>query len=892
MTSRMPVLTRWQSSFLGAGILMLFGSAACAALLGAFLTLLLALPARASADPPGDVVSRIAAENAALAAQLATGEQVLATARSDLVGLGKSQSDLERSMQRIEGHAQVHALARAFAQTVIEQLSVLPQTERFDAQRRQRDGLLEATNEANLGTERALDQLGDIETAVTARLAGAQPPVPEAQRSAIEAVARERLGEQRALLQRLDEQQRALLQALQQSDAADVDLARRTDEARAELTRLLFWVPSPPGSRTISDLPQSLAWMVSAANWRTAAIFLGDEVMRRPFWPASALLLAGGLYLARRRLQARLVALAPTAASYEHYWIGHTIGALAITVALALPGPLVMWTAGKLLAAAPQAQSFTLALSASLLAIAQLLLALSAFSGLLDRGGIGRGHFGWDESLLTYSRRALHRLAMLFVPLLFVATLNGLDNAPYANRQSIGRTAFSVALIVVAVWLARLLRRKSPLMQRLYARAPRSGAVRLHGLWLAALLAVPLLIAALSASGYSVAAGYFFGRMLISLFLLLCALVLYGLIALWVQVERWRLGRRQAAEAARLAQAETIGETGSEVAEPRPPQLDIAAIGEQTRSLLDLFITLLLLGGIWWVWRGGVPALSVISDHVLWTYHASVDGQATTLPLTAGELFLALLVGGVTAVAVRNIGALLDIVLLQRFEVQADATYAIKVITRYALAAVGIVSAARILGVGWSDVHWLFAALGVGLGFGLQEIVANFVSGLIVLAERPIRIGDVVTVGEVSGTVSRIRARATAVVDFENKEVIIPNKAFITGSVVNWTLSNQTTRLLLKVGVAYGSDIACVQRLLTEAIRTHGDVLHEPAPTVFFVDFGDSSLDFEIRAFVGSFAQRLRVQHELNVAIEATLRTNGIEIPFPQRDLHLRTLPA
>jgi potassium efflux system protein len=166
------------------------------------------------------------------------------------------------------------------------------------------------------------------------------------------------------------------------------------------------------------------------------------------------------------------------------------------------------------------------------------------------------------------------------------------------------------------------------------------------------------------------------------------------------------------------------------------------------------------------------------------------------------------------------------------------------------------------------------------------------VSGLIVLAERPIRIGDVVTVGGVSGTVSRIHARATVVIDFDNKEVIIPNKAFITERVVNWTLSNQTTRLLIKVGVAYGSDIALVQRMMLDAVRGNRDVLQDPAPSVYFVTFGDSTLDFEIRAFVDSLDKRLRVQHEINVEVARVLRENGVEIPFPQRDLHIRSAPG
>jgi potassium-dependent mechanosensitive channel len=199
------------------------------------------------------------------------------------------------------------------------------------------------------------------------------------------------------------------------------------------------------------------------------------------------------------------------------------------------------------------------------------------------------------------------------------------------------------------------------------------------------------------------------------------------------------------------------------------------------------------------------------------------------------------------------------------------------------------VIASNILGVSWSKAQWLVAALGVGLGFGLQEIVANFVSGLIVLGERPIRVGDVVTVGDVTGTVTSIRARATVMTDFDNKEMLIPNKAFITERVTNWTLSDQTTRLLIPVGVAYGTDPEQAQRVMLAAVESITDVMREPVPTVFFIGFGDSSLDFEIRAFVDAFSKRLRVRHEINVAVAHALAEAGIEIPFPQRDLHIRS---
>jgi potassium efflux system protein len=392
----------------------------------------------------------------------------------------------------------------------------------------------------------------------------------------------------------------------------------------------------------------------------------------------------------------------------------------------------------------------------------------------------------------------------------------------------------------------------------------------------------------LSAAGYFVAAGFFFGRMSYTLFCALAAVMLYGLMALWVNLQRTHLNRRRADEARQALSSDETARDSTEIAPLPMARIDVATIGEQTRALLDMLILLLLLVGLWAVWKGAVPALSVISDYELWHYSATVAGKEVVRPLTVGDLFIVILVGAVTAVVVRNIGALLDIVLLQRLQVQADATYAIKIVSRYIVAALGLGIACGLLGIGWDDVHWLVAALGVGLGFGLQEIFANFVCGLIVLAERPIRIGDVVTVGDVSGTVSRIRARATSVVDFDNKEVIIPNKAFITERVVNWTLSNQTTRLLFEVGVAYGSDVLRVQQLLLDAVQRNPDVLAEPSASAFFVGFGDSALNFEVRVFVGAMDKRLRVRHEVNVAIERVLRENGIESPFPQRDVHIR----
>src|SRR5258708_22562978 len=165
---------------------------------------------------------------------------------------------------------------------------------------------------------------------------------------------------------------------------------------------------------------------------------------------------------------------------------------------------------------------------------------------------------------------------------------------------------------------------------------------------------------------------------------------------------------------------------------------------------------------------------------------------------------------------------------------------------------VGIVLACVMLGMTWSKVHWLLAGVSVGLGFGLQEIFANFISGLLILFERPVRVGDVVTVGDVTGVVSRIRIRATMITDADRKELIVPNKEFITSRVLNWTLSDQINRVVINVGAAYGSDVDHVREILLRLAHDDQHVLDEPAPVATFERFAERTLNFVLRCYLPS----------------------------------------
>jgi potassium efflux system protein len=177
------------------------------------------------------------------------------------------------------------------------------------------------------------------------------------------------------------------------------------------------------------------------------------------------------------------------------------------------------------------------------------------------------------------------------------------------------------------------------------------------------------------------------------------------------------------------------------------------------------------------------------------------------------------------------------------------------------------------------------------LGFGLQEIFANFVAGIILLFERPIRLGDVVTVGDISGKVTQIRIRATTIQQFNNRELLVPNKEFITSQLVNWTLKDSILRFEIPVGIAYGSDTKKAASVLQKILSEHPDVMDEPKPDVLFVNFGNSTLDFNVRGFVASVEHFVTAKSDLHYLIDDAFREAGIEIAFPQQDLHIRSLP-
>jgi small-conductance mechanosensitive channel len=214
----------------------------------------------------------------------------------------------------------------------------------------------------------------------------------------------------------------------------------------------------------------------------------------------------------------------------------------------------------------------------------------------------------------------------------------------------------------------------------------------------------------------------------------------------------------------------------------------------------------------------------------------------------------------------------------------------IATLTYYALIIIGLLVALAAAGFQTSQFAIVFGALGVGIGFGLQNVVNNFVSGLILMFERPIQPGDTVEVSGTSGKVRSIGMRATTLTTFEGADVIVPNGTLLSEKLINWTLTDMTRRIDVDLGVAYGSDPRQVLTLLAEVAAGTPGVAKDPAPSVLFVRFGASSLDFGIRAWTTDFDRWVAIRTEMTARVHEALRRAGIEIPFPQHDLHLRSV--
>lgn len=638
---------------------------------------------------------------------------------------------------------------------------------------------------------------------------------------------------------------------------------------------------------TPSHAPINAAWFgdfahatANAARFDARSIVadLGAQLKRSgPLLPvlALALLLAG--FALRRRVPAALENAAAPLRRIRTDRYRCTLQALALTVLAAVPIALFWAVLGRIFGqttrTAPLEGAFGLA--AGSIALPWFVL---AFLHWLNRDmGLAHLHFRWPRTRRAALRALVPALALAVVVPLFLHTWL----RQFASDEidaTLGRALFMLGALGVAATAWHALRDGAIWVQRGVAQ---TAPLRLRQIVRVALTALFIALALAAAGGYLFTAANLGQHVLISLAAVLAISVLHGLAVRWLMLGERRLALRRAEErrAAEVDAREVEEQAGETLPEAEVDEKALADLGAQTRRVLRLATWLLLGATLLVIWSDIAPALSFLDKVAVWkSTYADTTGKQIGFDVTLRAVLESLLILALTFAATRNLPGLLEIGVLRRINLDAPTRYAITSIVRYLIVLLGLLTGVGLLGVHWSNLQWLAAGLTVGLGFGLQEIFANFISGLIVLFERPCRVGDIITIGGVEGTVMRIRTRATTIMDWDNREVIVPNKNFITERLVNWTLSDTTTRIVIKLGIAYRADARVAQQILLDAAKAHDLVLADPAPTAWVTAFGDNKQELELRVFVAEINQRNLVRTDLQIAIAEALRARGIEM--------------
>ncbi|WP_303818593.1 mechanosensitive channel MscK [Actinobacillus minor] len=510
---------------------------------------------------------------------------------------------------------------------------------------------------------------------------------------------------------------------------------------------------------------------------------------------------------------------------------------------------------------------------------------------MLRPNGIGYRHFDMPQKSNMLFLHILKR-SVWVVGLL-------LNTSIFANSEMgvaydvIGQTMTIMVLVVTVFIIAPGFRKAISTYQNTVEqdKSPRHVLLTLVRI---VLLLAPIALIGLIVMGYYYTSLVIIEHLISTYFAVTTWIIVRNVFYRIFTVSARRLAYRRLQEKREQLMAKRANETVNNTTEDDIPleiKQDAIAVSEVKNQMLkitDFVLWVGLFALLYWVWSDLITVAYYLKGVTLWQQSTTTESGVVMESITLLNLLVAVIIVVVTYVLIRNLSGLLETFVFSNLKLSQGTPYTITTLLTYLLVVLGASLAFSMLGMSWSKLQWLFTALSVGLGFGMQEIFGNFVSGIIILFERPVRVGDMVTIGNFNGTVSKIRIRATTLIDNDKKEVIVPNKAFITERVVNWALTNSMTRLVISIGVAYGSDLDLVKKLLLQAAEENDAVLRDPAPAAYFLSFGASTLDHELRVYVGQLSDRTRTIDTLNRRINQLFAENNIDIAFNQLDIFIK----
>ncbi|WP_427982405.1 miniconductance mechanosensitive channel MscM [Agarivorans sp.] len=707
--------------------------------------------------------------------------------------------------------------------------------------------------------------------------------------------------QQRTLNQQLKLNQQLSDKYLLELDARLFELARlkldysklndQLQTINQEANQELFWTADVKAIDLsfFSDIRQAVIWLFSAQQLSQLNQALASLSWWWLLW--FSLVFASIIYvhyLKQHWLKAYLQRVASKIGNITRDKYSYTLTNLVVSVAFATPIALFIGSVGYALNYNWE-YPFARDVGIALIKVATVLWPFHLLQQFCQKNGLLNTHFKWPLVNISQAITLIRRLLYTSLPGVFILSLSVLQSS-HPAYSGLARLAFILLMLWIAYGFHLIYKLELPVDYRLdLIKAPQLAKKLIWG----ALISIPLIASIAAAAGFFATASSVYWQIVISFIIASVFLLAYLLVHRWMLLQR----RRIAFDRAKSRRAEMIAQQHAEEELNNPnfsesieePEIDLDTISAQSLGLLRAALLLSLALVLLFVWSEMTSAFSFLDNVTLWESSSNRAGITSVDAVTLRSLGSALLVFAFAVVVVRNLPGLLELMLLQHLSLGPGTGFAITTIVNYLVILFSVFTGFGLLGIEWSKLQWLVAALSVGLGFGLQEIFANFISGLIILFEKPIRIGDTVTIRELTGTISNIETRATTIVDWDRKEIIVPNKAFITEQFVNWSLTDPITRVVLKVQVKQGSDCQLVTELLQQAVQENSLVLDNPAPEIYFTEFTNNGLKFEMRVHVSEMNYRLPMSHELYSLINNKFKANNIEIAYPQLDISLNT---
>ncbi len=664
-------------------------------------------------------------------------------------------------------------------------------------------------------------------------------------------------------------------------------ITQLSDQIQAKLDQQSFWVKSnnPINLAWFKQLPMSLGEQFEGISKKLGFPKNFDNLPYLLMFVAILVLIGGIIFRFKTLIKQRLATINSEINTLRSDSQWHTPMALLLTAIIALPSTLWFLAVCQLLGfffVRNPAEFWQWSLS-----MAAYWWFFSFVLALLRPNGISVRHFGFSQDEAEKLRAVTKRIIVAVVLLLNTSVFSNVMDSGLAN-DVLGELNTMVALIFCIAIIAPRFRKASKTLGQTN-RDHRDELVLKIVRILLQLVPVGLIV--LVALGYYYTALNLINHMINTYIAwVIWSLVRYTLYRA-ITVSSRRLAYRRLQEKRQQKAAELNDGSPSDDVVVVSEQEEGMAVNQVRGQLLrfaDLFIWTALFAIFYYVWSDLVTVASYLRDITLWQQTTTTEAGVVTESISLFNLLVALVIIGITYILVRNLPGILEVLIFSRVKLSQGTPYTINTLLTYTLVAIGSAWAFATLGMSWSKLQWLFAALSVGLGFGMQEIFANFVSGIILLFERPIRVGDTVTINDVTGTVAKIRIRAITIIDPDRKEVIVPNKSFVTGQVTNWALSNTITRVVISIGVAYGSDLELVRRLLLQAAAEQTNIMKDPEPRALFLSFGASTLDHELRVYVSQVSERTNTIDALNRRINELFAEHNIEIAFNQLDVFIK----